>query len=744
MESFARPLMWNVPHWAEYTLYALIPLVLVAFAAGAIWRMRKWCLGRPEPGAEKIVAAALSRLRELLSFRRLKELLGDVFFQWRLARDPYAVAMHLAIFWGMVFLFLGTALATVDQDFANLPFDVQILRGDFYRVFELVLDAFGVVLLVGLAMAAYRRYVVRPERLQAAVRPISRWDGFPFLLVLVLIALTGFLAEGLRIAEALQIEDQLAAATEPQQRQQVIERFGLEEQFHLLGPERRAGQLERIAQQGVVFPAARWAPVGYGLGRLLKPLPLSTIRTVHRLNWWVHALLAFGFIGAIPFTKAFHIFSSPLNMFFRQPAPAGQLAVAAESGVGTIRDFTWRQLLQVDACTWCGKCQEVCPGYASGSPLSPRNVVQKLDAVLVRTAAGNGQTEELAGRVVAADELWACCTCRACEDICPVRIEHPRLLIDMRRRLVDQGAVDEGLQDALMNFQRYGNSFGQSPRKRAQWTKGLPFAVKNAQKEAVEYLWFVGDYASYDQRVQEPTRAVARLFNHLGLDFGILEAQEQNAGNDVRRAGEEGLFEMLVEKNYEALAKADFQQIVTTDPHTYNTLKNEYPASDDSPLNGKPILHYSELLDELLRTGRLRVERHLDHVVTYHDPCYLGRYNGVYDAPRRVLRGLGLRLVEMPRHGADSFCCGAGGGRIWMKDMPGIEQRPAEIRIREALALPEVEYFVVACPKDLAMFQDAVKTVGAEGRLKVVDLGELVCQSVLPVTLQTPLEKTEG
>ncbi len=745
MESFARPLMWNVPHWAEYTLYALIPLVLGVFAVGLVWRVRKWSLGGPEPGAEKIVATAVSRLKELLSPRRLKELVAEVGFQWRLARDPYATAMHLAIFWGMVFLFLGTALATVDQDFANLPFDVQILQGDFYRVFELVLDVFGVALLVGLAMAAYRRYVVQPERLQAAVRPISRWDGFPFLLVLVLIALTGFLAEGLRIAEALQIEGQLAAATDAQARQQVIEQFGLEEQFHLLGDERREAQLERIAQQGVVFPAARWAPVGYGLGRLLERLPLGTIRAMHQVNWWVHALLAFGFIAAIPFTKAFHILSSPLGMFFRQPAPAGRLAVAAESGVSTIRDFSWRQLLQVDACTWCGKCQEVCPGYASGSPLSPRNLVQRLDAALVRTARGNGQAESLHGQTVSADELWACCTCRACEDICPVRIEHPRLLVDMRRRLVDQGEVDEGLQDALVSFQRYGNSFGQSPRKRAQWTKGLDFPVKNAQKEAVEYLWFVGDYASYDQRVQEPTRAVARLMHHLGLDFGILEAKEQNAGNDVRRAGEEGLFEMLMEKNLAELAKADFQKIVTTDPHTYNTLKNEYPTDgDDSPLEGKPVLHYTELLDELISDGRLRVERRLDRVVTYHDPCYLGRYNGVYEAPRRILRALGLRLVEMPRHGADSFCCGAGGGKVWMKDMPGIEQRPAEIRIREALELPEVEYFVVACPKDLAMFQDAVKTVGAEGRLKVVDLGELVCQSALPVTSETPTHRIEG
>jgi len=350
---------------------------------------------------------------------------------------------------------------------------------------------------------------------------------------------------------------------------------------------------------------------------------------------------------------------------------------------------------------------------------------------LIRAKNGraNGNGASLHGEVVAADELWACCTCRACEEVCPVMVEQPRLLIDLRRHLVDQGEIDEGLQDALMALQRYGNSFGQSARKRSAWTKELPASIKNAQKEPVEYLWFVGDYASYDQRAQQPTRAVAGVLDRLGLDVGTLEGKEQNAGNDVRRVGEEGLFDMLREKNSEQLAKADFQKVLTTDPHTYNTLKNEYRVPG-SPLEGKPVVHYTELFDECLREQRLRVEQPLEWTVTYHDPCYLGRYNGVYDAPRRVLRALGVKLVEMPRHRENSFCCAAGGGRIWMKDAPGTHERPAEQRIREALELPGVTHFVVACPKDLVMFQDAVKTVGAEDRLTVIDLGELVFQAI--------------
>jgi len=244
--------------------------------------------------------------------------------------------------------------------------------------------------------------------------------------------------------------------------------------------------------------------------------------------------------------------------------------------------------------------------------------------------------------------------------------------------------------------------------------------------------------------VQEVTRAIARVLHEAGVDVGLLFDKEQNAGNDARRIGEEGLFSMLRDKNLAALAGAKFRKLLTTDPHTYNTLKNEYeadghagnghPAGDAADTSGapagKPVVHHAELLDELLRRGAIRPRAPLRATVTYHDPCYLGRFNGIYEPPRRVLRALGATLVEMPRHGRNSFCCGAGGGRIWMKDLPGVAERPAENRVREALALPGVECLVVACPKDLVMFQDAVKTVGAEGRLRVADLGELVLEAM--------------
>jgi Fe-S oxidoreductase len=315
---------------------------------------------------------------------------------------------------------------------------------------------------------------------------------------------------------------------------------------------------------------------------------------------------------------------------------------------------------------------------------------------------------------------------------CPVFNEHVPLITEMRRHLVTEGEVEERIQEVLMNLNRYGNSQGKSPRARAKWTKGLEFKIKDARKEPVEYLWYVGDYASFDPRLQSVTQAVAGILHRAGVDFGILYEGEQNTGNDVRRIGEEGLFEMLRDKNQKILGKARFEKIITTDPHTYQALKHEYAGENGGPApDGVPVLHYTELLDELVRTGKLVLSRTVDAGVTYHDPCYLGRYNGVYEPPRRLLRATGARLVEMPRSRANGFCCGAGGGRIWMEDVPGIEERPAENRIREAASLPGVDTFAVACPKDLVMFKDALKTAGLEDRLAVKDVVELVEHSIV-------------
>jgi Fe-S oxidoreductase len=309
----------------------------------------------------------------------------------------------------------------------------------------------------------------------------------------------------------------------------------------------------------------------------------------------------------------------------------------------------------------------------------------------------------------------------ACVEACPVGIEHVETIVDMRRSLVDEGEMDPLLQQTLQNFAGQGNSLGKSARMRARWTKGLDFRIPDARKQPVEYVWFVGDFASFDERAQITSQAVARVLHDAGVSFGLLYEGERNSGNDVRRVGEEGLFEMLVEQNLSVFADADYQAIFTTDPHSLNTLRNEYPEFGLD----KPVYHATELFADLVARGVLALRTPLTGMrVTYHDPCYLARYNRITDAPRKLIEATGAELVEMPRHGTETFCCGAGGGRIWMADGPETEERPSEQRIREAQTLGALDYFLVSCPKDLVMYSDAVKVVGAD--FAVADLITLV------------------
>jgi len=315
----------------------------------------------------------------------------------------------------------------------------------------------------------------------------------------------------------------------------------------------------------------------------------------------------------------------------------------------------------------------------------------------------------------------------ACVEICPVGIEHVPIINQMRRALVERGEMDTLLQSTFEMIHTSGNSFGEPKRKRARWAKELDFELKDVRKEPAELLWFVGDYASFDPRNQRATRALARVLDHVGADFGILWDAEKTGGCDVRLAGEEGLWASLAEENIRTISGCDFERIFSSDPHTFHTLRNEYPD-----LGGSwTVLHHSQLLLELIEAGTLVPAKPLGYRVTYHDPCTLGRYNGVYDAPRQLLAAVGCELVEMPRNRDNSFCCGAGGGRIWMKELKAEgAKRPSELRIDEAVSLGGIDYFVCACPKDVTMYEDAIKTSGHQGEIELRELSELVLESL--------------
>lgn len=599
---------------------------------------------------------------------RLIGVAGDVGLHRRLLNKRWSGVLHALIFSGFIVLFT----AIIQSFGAGLfpGFSLAPVGGETWIAF--LQDLFAILIFVGLAMAAWQRAVRRPARFSGS----NAADAWMIYLLVILVVATMLMEHAFRI-----VADGTGAGWRPVS-------------GAIAGMLRAAGVTPPGAGQGVA------------------------------VFYWAHIGAVLGFLVYIPGSKHRHMFTAIPNIYLRTLAGRGQLPPARSEdapGVSDIDQFDWKQKLDLVSCTECGRCQEACPAHAAGQPLSPKKVIMDLRDHMFARERGACEGVSLIGGVISPETLWACTTCRACMDVCPVRIEPMTKIVEMRRTLVEEGAVEPMLQDSLASLQKNGNSLGKPARARAKWTKGLGFKVKDARKEAVDVLWFVGDHASYDPRLGDITRKVAETLHEAGVDFGILYDAEQNSGNDVRRVGEEGLFEMLAQHNIETIDACDFNRIMTTDPHSLNALRQEYR------LFGRDyrVMHYTELLLELLDAGRLAPEAGSGQTVTYHDPCYLGRYNGAFDAPREIIRRAGYRLHEMGRCRENSFCCGAGGGRIWMDD-GGITERPSENRIKEALALGDAEIFAVSCPKDTVMYSAAVDSLGVGDRIVVRDLIDLI------------------
>lgn len=660
-------------------LAVLLVAATVLFARRMTQLIRILCLGRKENRFNLLGQRTATFVREVLFQSRM--LKGESIINWA----------HPLIFWGFCLFVLASALLFIGG--ITAPW-LHIPQAEEIPVLGTLIDLFAVVVLVGLIASSIRRYILTPPGLQKTMDAT------------IVVSLIAALMVTYLLAEAGGHAKQLAAAAAGQ-------------------PEAGGGQT--------------WLPFGNLTAQILFALGMQkeSVVTLGIWSWWIHVLILLFFLVYLPYSKHMHLLWTPVAVFFAELPEKGTLAAAVEESEKEpktpLSQFTWRMLMNAYACAECGRCERVCPASASGSKLSPRQIVHELkhfvlhegmDALRGRHA--NGEAKEFVGGDLSPEMLWGCATCHACVDKCPVRNEHVSLIVEMRRKLVEEGKIDANMQETLLSLQRYGNSQVKAPRKRMEWAKDLPTPLKDARKEPVDFLWFVGDYAAFHPSAMRITRMIAQVFQAAGLNFGVLGDSEQSTGNDVRRMGEEGLFDMLAEKNMKALEKAQFDRIITTDPHTLHALRHDYRRYGLY----KPVLHYTEVLDELLQSGKLQLKHHLSTCAVYHDPCYLGRYNGIYDPPRRILDALGVKRLEMPRHREDSFCCGAGGGKIWMKEEEGVTQRPALLRINEALAMPDVTDFVVACPKDLAMFQDAVKTAGAEGRLCVVDIGQLVFEAL--------------
>jgi Fe-S oxidoreductase len=680
LQTVTRETFWTIGPVGEAVFYFLAAVAVLVFSYGVYERFARYARGTADP---------FPRLDDLPGrVRRAARLL--VSNEAQFDRDPYAGVMHAFVVWGFLTLLIGTTILAIDIDIYRRLTGTSFFVGDFYLSYSLVMDALGLLFVVGVGMALYRRYVVRDDRLW------GKHTGFEddaFVWTLFLLGIGGYLTEALRIV-------------------------------------------------GTGFPSFETVSfVGYAVALLFDAGGLSagTAEALYTVSWWSHAVLALAFVAAIPYAKPFHMLSSLANVVTRDeragvrlPGVPADLA-PDEIGYTGIDDLSWRQLLDLDACTKCGRCSSACPAKASGRNLDPRDVILDLKTYRESVDAGGEEVDIVAdgGSVIAAESMESCMACMACMDACPVDIEHLSHFTEMNRRLTETGQQPEQVQEAMMNVFQNGNAFGDPARKRPDWVQELEFEVPDAREESVEYLWYVGDYPSYDERNRRVARSLARIFHEADVSYGILYDDETNDGNDVRRVGEEGLYEMLVEDNASAMADCDFETIVCTDPHSYNTFENEYPemAAELGLDFDYPVVHYTQLLQRLVADGRLDLGS-VDRVVTYHDPCHLGRYNGVFEPPREVVRATGAELVEMPRNRDDSFCCGGGGGGLWVDQNE--EVKPSEERLREATedTVRRPEQFVVACPMCATMYEDGRKTGGFEEEVEIVDVSELVVEAL--------------
>ncbi|HEY5765117.1 MAG TPA: (Fe-S)-binding protein [Candidatus Deferrimicrobiaceae bacterium] len=672
MKTVGREILWNLPHSAAVVMYALLGVILLIAAWGIYERIRLYRGGRKE--REDRLDDPAGRLLDVLRIG-----LG----QKKVLERKVGGVMHLAIYSAFLVLFLATCLVAVEFDLG-----VPILDGTFYLVFKLFVDTFGLLLLGGIAVALVRRYLFRPAGLTR--------DGDDLLQLLLIgaIGATGFLVEGLRIA-----------ATNPS--------------------------------------AAKFSYVANAIAPFFRGAEIESLLSAHRALWWTHLLLAFGFLASIPFSKMLHLGAGAASIFLRTSRPKGALQPIPEieeeetPGVVDVEDFSWKQLLSADACTKCGRCQDECPAFAAEMPLSPRDVVLKTrdqmsrdlywglvpSAASIDKKSGKPVVPAFSKEVLTPDEIWSCTTCRACMEACPVLIEHIDMIVDVRRGYVAGSKIPDTARTALRKMGDTGNPWGLPQDDRVQWSKGLdvPFA---ADRKEFEYLYWVGCAGAYDPRNQKVTRTIVSLLNRAGVSYATLGSEEICCGESARRLGEEGLFQLgMVEMVRELFSSYKFRKVITQCPHCFNTFRNEYPQFGVNV----EVIHHSVLIRDLVAQGRLSPSKPINRLAAFHDSCYLGRHNDLFDAPREaVLSVPGITLNEADRNRERGFCCGAGGGGMWL-ELPG--KRINHLRF-DQLMRTGANTTVSSCPYCLIMFDDAVKFHDLEESVQAKDIAEIVAESL--------------
>ena len=597
--------------------------------------------------------------------KKIQTILIEGIGQAKLFKDPVPGIMHAMIFWGFLIVSLGTLETIIEGLIPNFHLSSLIGQGLLFKIFTLSQDLGNGMVAIAILFAICRRLFFPPKRLQTLSKE-AKMDAYIVLSFILTLVST--------------------------------ELFTMS---------------TNLEYRSLSLP----------ISGIFQFLP----ETSHDVFWWMHVFTLCGFLYYLPTSKHQHLIWVWPNLFFKQHRSSGWLRPMefdddAESfGVGDASGFTWKQLLEAKACVECGRCSEVCPAHNTGKKLDPRLMIHHL-----KTGLEQGDKKpQMPGNIVSEEELWACTTCGACVEACPLHIEHIPAIVDMRRYLtMTEGSVPAELQSTLENLETASNPWGMNNDDRENWAKGLDVPVMRDREAPPEILFWVGCAGAFDDRYTKVTQATAKILKNAGVDFAILGKEERCNGDTARRAGNEYLANMQIEENVETFKKHKIQKVVTGCPHCFNTLRNEYP---DFGMNLE-VIHHSELIESLVQEGKVNPQTSSEATqVTWHDSCYLGRHNKVYDSPRKALQTTGAEVVEMKRNRSNGFCCGAGGARMWMEETEG--ERVNVNRAKEAMDTG-ASTVATGCPFCLTMMTDGISAQSSENQVEVKDVAEIVAEAL--------------